>query len=382
MKFKISVSDLQYAMRLVRDVVPSTAVLLENTGVLIEATDNRATFTAFNSEVMVKAVVHIEGSQNGVAVVDAQSLYNAISRFQPRNAKGEGTSDISINSNPKTRKLTVSAKTRYSSGSETPHRRVFSLRNPELFPDFSIVPEGREFKLPAVKLMDGLDSVSYATASDKNTFVFTGVYVKLADSLLTLAATDGICLAEYEVAVDYTGEPIDFIIPSSLATKIAKSFFDEDILNVCVTERSLNISTPNLMLGGTLIREQYPDYKAVVPQPTEFAVLDKHVLTDNLLNLSYEASTVPDNRVSVVFENGEASLRCGQSENGGLKTDFEKNVKFDSNLKLLALSVKNVVGNDVKIGFSGEGKPLHFFSTGQLPTGAKFSCMLVPLTPQ
>jgi DNA polymerase III sliding clamp (beta) subunit (PCNA family) len=381
MKFKIAVSDFQYAMRLVRDVVPASGPVAESVGVLVSAANNKAVFTAFNPEVVAKATVKIVSERDGEAVVDAAALNGAISRFQSRNDKNIGTSDITVTSAPRSKKLQISATTRYSFGNETPHKRVFPLHNHEFFPDTpSFNSTDTVFKIPAEILMEGIDSVFYAVSSDKSKIIFTGVYFKLSNNTLTLAATDGICLAEYEVGIDYEGAPVEVVLPGPFAAKISKSFFDHDELRIALTPSMMFVSTPNLILGGALIKDSYPDYKAILPNPPAYAVLNKHIFLDNLLNLSYEANTVDDSRVSVVFEGGKVSLVCGASNNEGLLTDFKDNFRFDCNLKLLALSIKNIVGDELLIGFSSPSEPLKLSSTTESHTGAKFNCILVPLS--
>lgn len=383
MKFKVSVPDFQYAMRLVRDVVPGSGPLAESVGVLISVEGSTAVFTAFNPEVVAKATVKVEASREGEVVVDAAALYNAISHFQPRNDAGVGTSDITVTSSPKSRKLNVSATTRYALGIETPHKRVFPLRNQEFFPEVP-APNAVDqvFELPASTLMDGIDSVSYAVSADKNQLIFTGVLLQLEEGRLSMFATNGICLAEYSAEVSYSGEPLRVVLPGSFAAKVSKSFFDNDSLTVSLTKSMMFVQTPNLILGGTLIREEYPDYTSVFPQSVTTVLLDKHILLDNLVNLSYEASSLDDNRVTMCLSGGEASLVCGGSTNGGLVVDFEGDFTFACDLKLFANSIKNIAGETLKIGFTDSVCPLKFSSASESSSGSELVCVLVPLSVQ
>lgn len=380
MKFTISVSDFQYAMRTVRDVVPSSGPLAETVGVLIDVQGGRAVFTAYNPEVMAKAAVRIKADRDGEAVVDAASLYGAISHFKPLNDKGVGTGDITVTSAPKSKKLYITAKTTYASGAETPHKRVFPLRNHEFFPTVPAPDKvDRSFELSAGLLMEGIDSVSYALSTDKNQLIFTGALFQLKPGGLTLFATNGVCLAEYTAPVSYEGDPVSVILPGVFASKISRSFFDTDVLTVSLTPNMMFVRTQNLVLGGALIREEYPNYKEVLPSPERYALIDKHVLLDNLINLNYEASSTEDNRVTLSLRNGEASLRCGPSDNGGLKVEFDGEAEIDCNLGLFVSSIKNVCGDTLKVGLSGPSSPLRFSSVESSHSGAELTCVLVPL---
>lgn len=381
MKFKISVPDLQYAMRTVRDVVPTSGPMAESVGVLISVKADRAVFTAFNPEMMAKAIVKIEGMEDGEAVVDAVALHSAISHFQPMKDNGVGTSDITITSAPRSKKLYVSAKTRYASGSETPHKRVFPLRNQEFFPELPSEDNvDLSFELPSEVVMDGIDSVGYAMSNDPHQAIFTGMLFHIEPGKLTLFATNGVCLAEYASPINFEGESQRLVIPGAFATKISKSFFEGDVLKFSLTRSMMYVRTANLVLGGALIREEYPDYKSVLPEPKKFASVDKHILLDNLLNLTYEASQTEASRVKMRLQDGEASLFCGHSQNGGIPSKSEGSMEFDCNLKLFASSVRNVYGDNLKVGFVDADTLLQFSSEEADAAGASLKCMLVPLS--
>lgn len=381
MKFNISVTDLQYALRTVKDVVPTGPNIMSSASLIIEASGNRAVFNAYNPELVAKVTVKIDPVKDGKAAVEASALYSAVSHFKPRKENGVGTSDITLSVGSRSRKLQVSAKTRYASGVETPHKRVFALMGTGFFPD---IPDPEQtdltFEVPARILMDGIDSVSYALSKDKNQLLFTGLLFQLKDSKLSLFATNGLCLAEYSAPFAFEGEPVRIVLPGTFASKVAKSFFDTDSLLISLTHNMIFIRTPNMILGGALIRDEYPDYTKVIPKPTTFISLDKYMLLDNLVNLSYESANVDESRVTVQFKGKEASLKCSHSTNGGIPTDFEGDIAFDCNLNLLASSIKNVFGNELKIGIKEPKMPLQFSSGEEVGDGPQLKCVLVPLS--
>jgi len=381
MKFKVPVEDLQYAMRTVRDVVPSTGPLADTAGVKISVEGERATFSAYNPEMMVKASIKVDSEEDGDITMAAGALYSAVSHFQPLKESGVGTSDISLVSASRTKRLHLYANTKYASGATTPHKRAFPLKTLGKFPNAPTAKDIKEsFDIPADILMDGIDSISYAVSGDQQQFMFTGILFQLEEGKLILFATNGICLAEFTAPIEYSGAPLRIVMPGSFASKVSKSFFDNDALSAALTKNMLYMRTADLILGGVLIGDEYPDYTTVMPKPTVFAEVDKHIFLDNLLSLSYEASLVDDSRVTVSIENGEASLRCGHAENTGIPAKSDKAMVFDCNLKLLSGSVKNVYGDTLKIGFAGKGKPLTFSSEDDTHNNTKLTCVLVPLT--
>jgi len=258
--------------------------------------------------------------------------------------------------------------------------------NTEFFPDLTAFSKlsKEAIRLPSGALLDGIDCVAYALSSDKNNAVFTGMVLKVVPGEgLTLFAGNGICLAEYKSPINYSGPEINAIIPGNIANKVSRSFFDDGDLLLSIDGRRISVCGPNLLVGGPLIQDSYPDYHSILPVPDKSVVVDRVVLTDNLINLNYEAATVDENRVVMVFEGGNISLRCGGSENLGIKSEgFNGQAKFEVNLKLLVLSMKNLGGDQVKISFNDDTSPIHLSSLENFASGASLKCVVVPLNPE
>jgi DNA polymerase III sliding clamp (beta) subunit (PCNA family) len=384
MKFKIKVLDLQYAAKLVKDVADMRSEQAERRGVHIKCSGDLAVFTAFSAEITLQTRLKISGIVDGEALIEASALYSAVSRFKPMNDEGLGTSEVSITLSEKSRKFNLSAKTSYSNGSSVPHRRSIALLDASVFPDFSSLSDKKtQLSLPTDVVIDGISSVTYAASSDQNNLLFTGMLFELKAGILTLACSDGICLAEYSVPVEYTGPDIRTVLSSTLANKISRSFNDGTEFNISVSKSHVYFKTTNLIIGGPVISEDYPVYADVLPVPDKYAVMSKSVVMDNLLNLGYEAALEDDSRIKFSMAEGFASMQCLLSDNTGIQVDeFKGDFSFDSNLKLLALSVKNIGGKEVKMGFIDSLSQIYFYPTEESPSGAVLKCVLVPLNRQ
>ncbi len=382
MKFSMAVQDLQYALKMVRDIKMVAGPLEGTAATLMRIAQGKATFTSYNGESLVKVTVNVSSDEEGECVFDAASVNGAVSMFQPANAAGVGTADIVFLLSDKTRKLSFTTATTYSNGTKIPHKRSFALMAKEGFPDFSSIDNLKTtFSTKAARLTSGIDAAAFALSVDRNNIIFTGMFLQISAGKMRLVSTNGICLAEYSAPFEYEGKEYNIVIPGSVASRISRSVFEEDDLEVCITDRHFFIRTENLLMGGPLIREDYPDYKSVIRAAESSVRVDKEVFLENLLNLSHEASTIPDNRVSVSLDKGSMVLTCGGSENEGLQcTGFDGAFSFDCNVKLLISTIKNLYGKDVEIGFSAPESPLHFGSTQELGNAASLSCVLVPLS--
>lgn len=386
MKFKIAINDIQYVCKMVRDVISKDDDIPASSAVRIMAGTDTAEFIAFNRELAVRVKVKIDGSVEGEAVVDAASLYGAVSYYQPANDKGLGSDPISFALSKNQTKLTISTRTHYSNEKSVLHKRVLPLVGCS-FPDSGVLFDTEEetlsFSLPAGLLLDGLDCVCYALSNDLANIVFTGVYFKADPQVgFTFTATNGVCLAEYKVPFDYKGPPIETVIPGPLAAKYSSSFFDEDILSLKLSGNKLKIESTNLVVIGALIQSEYPDYASVLPAADKSITMDTAVLLDNLNNLLIDSRNVDDNRVRFLAEGRSVRLICGTSENSDLDCEGDTSIlNFDANLKLLAMSLKNFTGDKVKISYLSSESPIYLYPLDKFANGATLKCVLVPLTP-
>lgn len=381
MKFSVPIRDLQYVVRMAKDLKFPSGPLGDTTSALLDISDGRLVMTGYNGEVLVKASTASMAEGPGTLVLDSSLLYNSISSFQGESKEGVGTSNIQFSTDEKGRKLNLSAKTKLANGSKVPHKRVFPLFSSEGFPDFSSVDSIKPlFKTKAAHLTRGIDGAAYSLSADRSNIIFTGFLFVISNSSLKIVATNGVSLTEYTTSIEYNGDEVSVVVPGATAIRAAKSFQEDEEVEVCITDRHFIVRSRNLLVGGPLIREDFPDYRSVIAPPTTIIELDKSTLIDNITNLAYEAASVPDSRISLIVSNeGFVSLKVGDSENSGiLYSGKSENIQIDCNLRFLISSIRGVYGDSVKIGYSTPEMPMHFFSTGS-EEGAEISSVLVPL---
>jgi len=222
-------------------------------------------------------------------------------------------------------------------------------------------------KLNAVSLLNGIDGVLYAVSADKTRPAFSGVLLALENNQMTVAATNGVCVAEYTEEILYDGPPIKAIIPGMFAAKANRSFFNEDMLKINLTPSMIFISSNTLLLGGSLINATFPEYRSFIPKPDTLITTDKYVLLDNLGNMAYQVSKVEDNRVSLMFSEKQLAIGCGESVNTGISTDFAGNLQTDVNLSYLLSSLTGIKGDQLRMGFTKSGKLVQFLSVNDSP---------------
>jgi len=128
-------------------------------------------------------------------------------------------------------------------------------------------------------LKDAINQVAFAAAGDDTRPVLAGVLLKLADTELTMAATDGFRLAVKTLALpEPVPVPQEVIVPARALVELARILEGEEQVEMTITPTGGQIlfHTGNVDLVSRLIDGKFPDYARIIPkQYNTRAVMDR-----------------------------------------------------------------------------------------------------------
>lgn len=135
--------------------------------------------------------------------------------------------------------------------------------------DFPVAPEvqtKQEFNLNTKHFTEGLEYVLPSVSIDESRPVLTGIYCKVQDGVLTLAATDSYRLAQYQIALQKV-DNLSIIIPYRTVQELIRLIKQEEIedITIGITDTEIIFSTNNITLTSQLIEGNYPDYTKIIP---------------------------------------------------------------------------------------------------------------------
>lgn len=375
MKFSLSVTDAQHLTRLARDVAAPTVKMPEFSGVLIKTSSNQVEAFAYSDELRLRVVVPAVVEEEGVVAVDAIAMYNAVSKLgQYNDSTGTGVETV-VFSLGKTKHVNVSFK-QHHSGTVLNQKRSLPTVDHTVFPEFPEVRSNTTIQISADSFADSLTAVVFAASDDKQMAVLNGVLFSAVSQSYKMAATDGVVIAERSGELDSTlVTPVSCVIPLALTSRISRAFYPGDVAKLKISSRVISFETPSVTLLSSLISGEFPDYQHALPKDAVSAIVDKSMLKDAISGLTYPASKVDHNRVSLEFNNGTLSLRCGEDEVSGMPTDYKGSRVIDCDLRLLAMCVRPVEDDIVSILIPPGLKPLQFSGS----EGSRIKTALVPL---
>jgi DNA polymerase-3 subunit beta len=354
MKFRSERDILVEALSAASRVV-ATRFVGASSGILLTLTGNQLVVTGTDLDITVRTTVDVVGHEDGSTVVPARLIVDAV------------------------RSLEVGAVT-VASGDENVEislgRAKFSLRTFSVV-DYPNLPPitGALTAVPALDLIQGLNQVVRAAASDDARPLLTGVLFTTDDGMLRLIATDSYRLAVRDVpGVKGIGGTQDLLVPARALQELqraAASLPTDAEIGVTITDAS------------RLIDGNYPSVLQLIPAsyPNQLRIAKDTLLTSlRRAKLLAKDST---SSVRLTMKDKNVEIRT-QSHDAG---DVEDNVDADYNGEEITIAfnpsflidgIEAVPGDEVVLEVSDSVRPAMVHGVDD----SRFRYLLMPVRVQ
>lgn len=200
--------------------------------------------------------------------------------------------------------------------------RISGLDSEE-FPSLPKVEKSTLVRLPFQEMIEALKQVVTACALDQSRPVLTGVYVRLTEDVMTLAATDSFRLVERKVPIVPVQQDFTLLIPMRAIQEIIRigaSFPNLADLELEVSEQQLLFRIDTIELFSQLIAGNFPKYSAIIPQTFQ-AIVD--VTTSELVQALRLSTVFSQSGITNVMieigEDGSITITSYGSQRGSAK---------------------------------------------------------------
>lgn len=295
MQFTATVADLQSAVSAVLPAVPSRPSLLSLSHILITVTDDRATLHGTDLTVGVTRTLSVRDATPGDALIPGK-LSNDILSALPADA----VVTLTVDGNH------VQLRTQRNTS------RLAAL-DPQEYPT---IPDGDIAlgTLPGATLLDLLNSVAYATATEDSRPVLSGINVSAENGEITAVAADGFRLALRRIAADVT--PFTLLINSAMVKPLRQLCRADDVVQLYTgnLRRHLVLRSERWSLVGAIIDGTYPDARRIIPKSaTSTASFDDN--KELLRTLALMSLTAENSLVRVSFDDGQLRMASNDQTN-------------------------------------------------------------------
>lgn len=138
--------------------------------------------------------------------------------------------------------------------------------------EFPLLPEIKKDKkilISVPELRRAISRVVFACAQDETRPEISGVFIKIENNMLILAATDSYRLAEARIKLSHSApEGLSVIVPTKTLQELLRviSLGQSDELEVYLNETQILFVYEETELISRIIEGQYPDYTQLIPK--------------------------------------------------------------------------------------------------------------------
>lgn len=123
---------------------------------------------------------------------------------------------------------------------------------------------GKECTIRSEVFSHGYNSVAYAISNDQGRVVLTGVLMESVDGGIRLVSLDGFRMAVETLECDADG--IKAVVPGAFMKLVSSSTAVGETITLRTDGKRIQASTDGMMLTGTLLSGEFPDYGRMVPE--------------------------------------------------------------------------------------------------------------------
>jgi len=335
MDIQIQRKDLLPALMRAQSVLPGSTTLPILTNYWLTAEDGSLEISASDLEIFYTEKVPANIFEMGIAAVPGKKLTEIV--------KGAGEETITIKDG-KDGRLLIS---------------VFELKKqpPEDFPEKPLSEIGAPVNGESLSSL--LASTIYAASKENSLGALSGIYLHTEEGLLIAVCTDGHRLAMAKASAEgFELSPDGIIIPQKGAKELLKLAENTEKLNLSISEKLFTAKTEKKSLSIRLMEGHYPDYKRVLPEPTETMLVNRKELLGavrraSMFSINSQPITIRprDNILQIAFT-GET-----EKSNEELPISFKpvEPVEIGTNPYYVSEALAALTGEIASIGFIPDG---------------------------
>ncbi len=326
MKFEIQQEELQEALDVIANVVPSKTTLPILTCVLMEAAEGSLKLSATNLDVSITTTTeNVEIKDEGKIALPADKFVSFVRTLRSGSVKFAQKGE----------------KINLSCGSA---RMTQLTMNVEEYPALKVLEETNGLDMEAAVLTEMINETSYSVSRDETRPALMGINWEITPDSLTLVATDAHRLSRSHRNMTWTvKEPRSMIVDTAglrhLPRIVAGMKSEEDAsanITVFLGENQLGFRAGNTVLHARLLEGPFPDYNAVIPKDNDKDItVDKGDLAQAIRRVSIMADRITS-QIRMGVESGRMELSAKGAD--GSKSEDEIGISYE--------------GDAVEIGFN------------------------------
>lgn len=344
MKFIIQKETFSNSLRLTEKITAQKTIQPVLSNVLIESSgETSLKFSATDLDLAVELSAPATINEKGSITLPAKKLNEIISKLPDK--------PVSFELNEDTNVVSITC-----GNSKFDIVGISSSEFPEL-PQKELLKEKISVSVKIKPFLKAVKQTVFSAASYDSNNILSGVFCKIFNKELEMAATDGNRLSRVIETLDCGSESeLIAVIPSKTLNELIRFTvgFENETMDIIVKKGQILFKIDDRFLASRLLEGQYPKYQQLIPEKGE-----KHALVDReaLIVALDRVSTMVNERTSIVkftFSDDKLLLKADTSDSGTSMDLIDVDYKYDElmiafNYRYILESLKIMDSDKIKI---------------------------------
>ena len=304
MIFSITKKDISDKLQHIYGVIQSKSIMVVLANFKIDADNESNMLTITASDLNITSIIKIPANvvEKGSILVDAKKLCDITSSMP----------DALINFQTKENQLVIEC--------EKSNIKLSYIESSN-FPEINTVGTGNEYVVDAENFKKLIQNTVFCTSSEASQTIVNGVFLKIEDKLITMAATDTKRIGEAKCHTESSFESAYQIVLPTRALNLLEKAISAEAENIVIkcNDNQISFAMENILYISNKFEGKYPDYTVVFKnQPNYNLVIDKNKLKDAVRRVSL-LSEDDDKLVKISLGGNEVIIESIISERGNAK---------------------------------------------------------------
>lgn len=364
MKFICNTALLSTSCQSVQRAVSTKTSIPAIEGIFIKALGNELILTGYDLELGITTSVEARIEENGGIILNAKVLCEILRKLPGEN--------VTIESDERQMATIRSGEVEYS---------LIGIA-PEEFPELPSVSGSFPIVLNQEILREMIRQTIFSVAVNENKVVHTGIKFEIDTNEIKLIAVDGFRLAVRKETIDYSGDPISFIVPAKTLSDVVKLFSGdpEATISIGVGKRHILFEIGSYTVVSRLLDGEFLNYKSAIPSLVSTTVrVNTRAFVDSIDRTSLIITDKIKSPLRCVFDNGQ--IRISSTTALGTATDKipaeidGASVEIGFNNRFLMEALRVCDTDEVLLQLNGAVAPLLIVP----PEGDRFLFLILPV---
>ncbi len=323
MNFICSTSELYSLCVNVQRAVSTKSSLPAVEGILVRAERNRVYLTGYDLELGISTSLEAKVEEEGSLIINAKIICDILHMLPGETVRFDSDERCVVS---------------ISSGEA---RYLISGMSDTEYPELPAVAGGLPVVINQGLLKEMVRQTIFAVSTNDAKVVHTGIKFEIEDNSIRMISIDGFRLAIRNEVIDYSGEPLSFIVPAKTLSEIVKlTNDDEGDISFGVGKRHIIFEVGRYKIVSRLLEGEFMNYHNAIPNAYSTDVV---VGTRELLESIERASLIINDR-------NKSPIRCDFDIANKIITISSVAVLGTAKDRLSA----EINGNSLEIGFNNK----------------------------